>query len=223
MKTGRPVETDVADQGAHRREGDGMAVDPRRQELGADVVRPAERTGLRQHAEFRRPLQGGPGGLQGRRMVRRHGSERSLGMAAGTARLPQGHRSDDRQGQMGKRRATFRDFPACCRPPAASFSPGSCTGEFEAFDAETGKKLWQFQDRLRHRRPADHLAAGRRAIRRGGERHRRRLLAVLRRRAAGFSPAPADRSGCLLWLRSETTDEVASPRPRPIVATRQWR
>ena len=111
MKTGRPVETDVSHQGARRREGDGMAVDPRRQELGANVVQSAEPHCLRQHAEFRRALQGGPGGLQGRRMVRRHGSERSLGVAAGTARLSQGDRSADRQDQVGKRQrhsAIFR-------------------------------------------------------------------------------------------------------------------
>ena len=41
-------------------------------------------------------------------------------------------------------------------------------------------------DRLRHRRPAGDLGAGRRAVRRRLGRHRRRLHAVLRRRAAGL-------------------------------------
>ena len=38
MKTGRPVETDVTQGRARRQEGRGVSVDPRRQELGADVV-----------------------------------------------------------------------------------------------------------------------------------------------------------------------------------------
>ena len=61
---------------------------------------------------------------------------------------------------------------------------GQLTGEFEAFDANDGKKLWQLPDRLGHRGPAGDLAAGRRPVCRRHQRLWRRLLAVLRRRAA---------------------------------------
>jgi alcohol dehydrogenase (cytochrome c) len=53
-------------EGARRREGHGVAFDAGRQELGADVVQSADRNRLRQHAEFRRALPGGSGGVQGR-------------------------------------------------------------------------------------------------------------------------------------------------------------
>lgn len=102
MKTGRPIETDVTTKARAGEKVVVMALDPGRQELGAYVVQSAERHSLRQHAQFRRPLQDRGGGLQGRRMVHRHGPQRSLGVAAGTARLSQGDRSADRQDQVGE-------------------------------------------------------------------------------------------------------------------------
>jgi alcohol dehydrogenase (cytochrome c) len=89
-------------QGARRREGRGVALDLRRQELGADVVQSAEQHGLCQYAQYRRPLQGLAGRIQGRRMVCRYGSKRSVGMAGRTAWLSQGDRSVDRQDQVGR-------------------------------------------------------------------------------------------------------------------------
>ena len=59
------------------------------------------------------------------------------------------------------------------------------TGEFEAFDADSGRKLWQFQTGSGIEGQPVTLAAGRRAVRRGRQRLQRRLFAVLRRRAAG--------------------------------------
>ena len=59
MKTGRPIETDISAKARVRREGGGVAVDLRRQELGADVVQSAEQHRLRQHAQYRRALQDG--------------------------------------------------------------------------------------------------------------------------------------------------------------------
>ena len=65
---------------------------------------------------------------------------------------------------------------------------GQLTGEFEAFDAETGKKLWQFQtgsgiegQPITWQQDGVQYVAVASGI-------RRRLLAVLRRHAAGFSP-----------------------------------
>ena len=102
MKTGRPIETDVTKDAREGKKVVGLSVDPRRQELGADVVQSADRPRLCQHACLRRPLQDRAGDLQGRRMVSRHGSDRSVGVAGRrTARPPQGDRSDDRQDQVG--------------------------------------------------------------------------------------------------------------------------
>ena len=55
---------------------------------------------------------------------------------------------------------------------------GQLTGEFEAFDADTGKKLWHFQTGSgieANRLPGSRTACNRRRV----DRHRRRLLAVL--------------------------------------------
>ena len=79
MKTGRPIETDITQGRARRQEGRGLSVDPRRQELGADVVQSADRPRLCQHAQFRRQLQGRAGDLQAGRMVSRHGPDRYHG------------------------------------------------------------------------------------------------------------------------------------------------
>ena len=57
MKTGRPIETDVTKDARDGKKVDGLSVDPRRQELGADVVQSADRPRLCQHAGIRRPLQ----------------------------------------------------------------------------------------------------------------------------------------------------------------------
>ncbi len=101
MKTGRPIETDVSKDAREGKKVIGSAVDPRRQELGADVVQSADRPCLRQYAQYRRQLQGRTSRLQARRMVPRHGPDRSVGVAGRTARLSQGHRSHDRKGQVG--------------------------------------------------------------------------------------------------------------------------
>ena len=50
-------------QGAQGREGRSMALDPRRQELGADVLRPRHGPSLRQHAQLRQTLQDDLAGL----------------------------------------------------------------------------------------------------------------------------------------------------------------
>ena len=125
LKTGRPVETEVAAKARDGREGRGVALDPGRQELGADVLRPGHGPGLRQHAQLRRPLQDRGGRLQGRRMVRPDGPERPLGMAEGTARLSQGDRPDDRQGQVGATQRHAAHVGRACRRRAASSSPAS--------------------------------------------------------------------------------------------------
>ena len=103
MKT-RPSDRDRRLQGRPRRqEGRGVSLDPRRQELGADVVQPADRPRLCQHAVVRRPLQVRARDLQGRRMVSRHGPDRFVGMARRrrAARPSQGDRSPDRKVQVG--------------------------------------------------------------------------------------------------------------------------
>ena len=64
LKTGRPIETDVVTGRARGQEGHRLSVDPRRQELGADVVQPADRPRLRQHARLRRQVQVGARHLQ---------------------------------------------------------------------------------------------------------------------------------------------------------------
>ena len=43
----------------------------------------------------------------------------------GTARLSQGHRSDDRQGEVGSAERHPALLAACCPPPAAWCSPAS--------------------------------------------------------------------------------------------------
>ena len=66
MKTGRPIETDVSKDAREGKKVDGLSVDPRRQELGADVVQSADRPRLRQHARLRRQVQDRARHLQGR-------------------------------------------------------------------------------------------------------------------------------------------------------------
>ena len=72
---------------------------------------------------------------------------------------------------------------------------GQLTGEFEAFDADTGKKLWQFQTGSGiEGQPVTWEQDGVQyvAVASG---YRRRLFAVLRRRAACYVPA-----GGSLWV-----------------------
>ena len=101
LKTGRPVETDVTKDAREGKKVACVSFDPRRQELGTDVVQSGHRPRLCQYARLRRPLQDRAGDLQGWRVVSRHGSDGSVGMAAGTAWPPQRHRSDDGQVKMG--------------------------------------------------------------------------------------------------------------------------
>ena len=67
---------------------------------------------------------------------------------------------------------------------------GVMTGEFQALDADTGKILWSFQNSIRDRGPAGHLAEKRQTIHHGLERPWRRLRAARRR---SQSRQPADR------------------------------
>src|SRR4051794_1824297 len=65
-------------------------------------------------------------------------------MAGRSARSAESHRSDDRQDQVG----TAERHSALLRRAAdrsRCVVLGKLTGEFEAFDADSGKKLWQFQ------------------------------------------------------------------------------
>ena len=52
---------------------------------------------------------------------------------------------------------------------------GKLTGEFEAFDADNGNKLWQFKTGSGIEGQPVHLGAGRRAVYCRLQRHRRRL------------------------------------------------
>ena len=101
MATGRPVETEISTKARNGETGRRVAVDPWRQELGTGFVRPEDRPCLLQHAQLRRSLQGRAGRIQGRRMVSRHGPDPWLGLPRRSARLPEGRRSDDGQGQVG--------------------------------------------------------------------------------------------------------------------------
>ena len=97
---------------------------------------------------------------------------------------------------------------------------GQLTGEFEAFDAETGNKLWQFQTGSGiEGQPVTWQQDGVQYIAVASG-YRRRLLAVLRRHATGLSPRWRIALGVCPGSAVKTTDEVASQRrPRPIVAT----
>jgi len=186
MKTGRPVETDVS---AKARAGEKVVVWP--SILGGKNWEPMSFDPQNNTAYANTLNIGGhykavPGGIQSGRLVCRHGSERSVGVAAGSARLSQGDRPADRQDQVGKRKPTFRASPASCRPAAASSSPDQLTGEFEAFDADTGKKLWQFQTGSGIEGQPRDVGAGRRAVRCGGKRLRRRPTPCSPATRAGF-------------------------------------
>ena len=180
MKTGRPIETDVTKDAREGKKVDRLAVASRRQELGADVVQSADRSRLCQHAGFRRPLQDRAGHVQGRRMVSRHGPDRSVGMAGRTARPPQRYRSPDRKDQMGSaerysallRRAVDRRRRRVLRPVDRRIRSVRCRQRQEAVAVP---------DRLGDRRATGDLAAGRRAVCRRQQRLWRRLLDILRR------------------------------------------
>ncbi len=143
----RPSDRDGRHQGCPRRqEGHRLSVHPRRQELGADVVRSADRPCLCQYACLRRPLQDRAGDLQGGRMVSRHGPDRSVGLAAGDG--PRGHLkaidplSGKTKWEVG---SAIPRFSGVLSTAGGVVFSGQLTGEFEAFDANDGKKLWQFQ------------------------------------------------------------------------------
>ena len=72
---------------------------------------------------------------------------------------------------------------------------GVMTGEFQALDAETGKISVELPDFVGHRRAADHLGAGRQAVRDRHERHRRRLCAARRRSQPGQRAGRRHRCG----------------------------
>jgi alcohol dehydrogenase (cytochrome c) len=101
MKTGRPIETDIS---AKARAGEKVVVWP--SIFGGKNWEPMsfnpQNNTASQYAQYRRPLQGLAGRIQGRRMVCRYGSKRSVGMAGRTAWLSQGDRSVDRQDQVGR-------------------------------------------------------------------------------------------------------------------------
>ena len=211
LKTGRPVETDVATKARDGREGRGLALDPRRQELGADVLRSRHGPRLRQHAQLRRPLQDRRGRLQSRRMVRADGPQRPLGMAEGAARLSQGDRSDDRQGQVGTAerhaahvgRAVDGGRRRVLRP---------ADRRIRGVRRRHRREALAVQDRLRHRRPARHLAAGRRAVCRRQQRLWRRLFAVLRRR----TPRQRARGRLALGVRAARRSNSARRATEPL-------
>ena len=108
-----------------------------------------------------------------------------VGVAARTAWLSQGDRSDDRQNQMGNRqrhsallrRAVDRRRPRVLR---------AVDRRVRSIRRRHRQEAVAVPDRLRHRRSAGDLGAGRRAVRRRRQRLWRRLFAVLRRHAARF-------------------------------------
>ena len=186
METGRPIETDVTKDAPAAARRSRLSVGPRRQELEPDVVQSADRPGLCQHAEFRLAT-------TSRRAANTSAGDwylrRRLPICGVAETEPRGYLKaidpDDRQDQVGgaerhpalRRRAVDRRRRWC--------SPAQLTGEFEAFDADNGNKLWQFQTGSGiEGQPVTWQQDGVQYVA-VVQRHRRRLFAVLRRRAAG--------------------------------------
>ena len=86
MKTGRPIETDVSKDAREGKKVVVLSLDPRRQELGADVVQSADRPRLRQHAVVRRPLQVRARDYKAGEWYLGMDLTRSVGVAAATSR-----------------------------------------------------------------------------------------------------------------------------------------
>ena len=144
MKTGRPIETDVT---VKARAGEQVVVWPSisAARTGADVVQSADRHCLCQHAEFRRQLQGGAGRIQSRRIVLWRGPQAISGSGR-TA--PRGYlKAIDPLTGKAKWEAPsdIPRFSGVLSTAGGLVFTGKLTGEFEAFDADNGNKLWQFQ------------------------------------------------------------------------------
>ena len=91
----------------------------------------------------------------------------------------------DRQGEVGSAERHSTLLRRAVDRGGLVFS-GQLTGEFEAFDADTGKKLWQFQTGSGiEGQPVTWEQDGVQYVA-VASRHRRRLLAVLGRPAARF-------------------------------------
>ena len=144
MKTGRPVETDVA---KDARDGEKVVVWP--SILGGKNWEPMSfnpQTGLAyantlvSAATTRRA-----GGIQGGRMVCRHGSDAICGNGR---EGPRGYlKAIDPLTGKAKWEAPsdIPRFSGVLSTGGGVVFSGQLTGEFEAFDADDGKKLWQFQ------------------------------------------------------------------------------
>ena len=196
--TGRP-DVDPA-----RKPGTGKSADfcpgvARRQELAADRVQSPQTRMIYIPANNNlcASLTRRAGALRGRQRLRgRHGrsagsiapGRRSLRRSAGVER---GHRAS-RSGCTPTRKARTGD--RCWRPAAASCSPAArAIGKIHAFDASTGKLLWEYPTKLGHRRAADIVlhrrqTVHRRAVRLGRRRERhagRAQPRVSRRVSAG--------------------------------------
>ena len=144
MKTGRPIETDIT---AKARAGEKVVVWP--SILGGKnwepmSFNPQNNTAYANTLNIGGHYKAVPADYKAGEWYCRHGSQRPLGVAGRTARLSQGDRSVDRQDQMG-RPSDIPRFSGVLSTGGGLVFSGQLTGEFEAFDADTGKKLWQFQ------------------------------------------------------------------------------
>ena len=121
-----------------------MALDARRQELGADVVQSADRHHFRQYAEF--------GGHYKAASAEYKAGEFYFGADMSDLwEFPDGPRGylkaiDPLTGKAKwENPSDIPRYSGVLSTAGVVVFSGQLTGEFEAFDADTGKKLWQFR------------------------------------------------------------------------------
>ena len=101
---------------------------------------------------------------------------------------------------------------------------GTDDGRVRGFQLRQRQEALAIPDRLKHRRSADHLATGWRAVRRGDERRLRGLFAVYRRPAARLGPcrriALGVRSGSVVTRHKRSEHPATSSHPMTRNATK---
>ncbi len=165
MKTGRPVESDVAKKAARRRADRTLADAAGRQELAPRRVQSGNRAALRQHPALRAPLPLHAHAALRRRLALHVCGEPAVHATRGRAHRPHGRdRSSDRKAAL-----------ACAALGASAVVRDAGHRRRTAFHRRGDRRVHRRRrrhrqdrvavpDRLGHQRAADHLHAQRKAI-----------------------------------------------------------
>ncbi len=179
LETGKPQETAVAD-GA--RSGEEVEFWPSAfggKNWSPMSYRSRSADGIHQHAQHRHELQGGGAAIPGRRVLFR--GRVQLVLAGDEPRLPPGHRSDERGGEVGSRHRN----PAVCRNARNRRGPGlhrRPDRRIRGLQLRNRRQAVVVQHRLGHRGSTDDVGDGRQTICLDRERRRGGLHALFRRR-----------------------------------------